>query len=394
MEKEKDNSKNNAEGKIQLISLTDKSPSSKQGANVGRVPNFVLTTIPKAEPTLFTTEEEKARDEALSKMRAPFDFLDSRRYDYSETQTLLALCYLCSNDEGEDIIAFIDETKKENIPKSRYVTRRIFIKELSRFIFNDRKAVHVNAILKDIISLGAIPIKWIYELKDDQGREQKRMKIAPILNYDIDIPIVDGRKLSMDEIFEKIAEDGYIDVTFGRPFFQRISDRFGYITKGIINDWGSNGTRTVTFVRLSPLLLSMQWQFRLAAIKARGKAIGEAKKDKLPKEQREALIAERERAALTKDFRLSTINDLVKSEEKDGSIKNDFFGNRQYSILKEQVQAVINFYKERDLLLEGYFSGKGKDMKVYFVFNPNFGSSLLPEAEEPDPEEEASNIIP
>lgn len=367
--------------KLLLLSTKEKAENSKQqeDKDVGRVPNLILTNIPRREPSLFDEEEVIAREEALAKMHNAFDFLDSRRYDYSETQTLLALCYLCSNDEGEDILKFIGETENENIAQSKYVSRRILLKDLSHFIFNDRKAVHVNAILKDILSLGAIPLKWIYELKDDRGRKQTRMKIAPILWYDIDIPIVDGRKLTMDEVAAKIAEDGYIDVTFGRPFFQGITNRFGYIKKRVITDWGSGGTKNSDpLTRLSPLLLSWQYQFRKASEKARGAAIAEAKKDKLSREQREALIEERVKAALTRDLTLSYIN---------GLLKYDFFKARQYDRLRKQVQAVIDFYKDKGLLLDGYLGGKGRDTKVYFVFNPHFGHKALLSGGEQAPDE-------
>jgi hypothetical protein len=348
-------------------------------AAVGKVGTFITKHIKSEEPTLFDEKEIADRDKAiaLNPANAIFGYSGKKRFSNTEMRILYALCYGLTAEESADVTTFIDKAEKQkDIPTSQYVGRRINLKDLCHFVFGDRRAKNLKSLIRDIVGLGSIPIKWTYDITDESGSPQKWLKIAPLLIYDINIPIVEGNKPSIEEAINEIIEDGYIDVTFTRPFLQGIRNRFAYVPKALITQWGKKGTQSELFSYLLNEFLSIHGNYRKAAIDARKAAVIQARKDKLSAEQREALKSERVKRALTGNFLFSSIK---------ASLETDYETERKGAKFEKQLRAAMDFFKnEIHLITEYQIVGVRKNKKLVFVFNYDYGkqAGALPEPDE------------
>lgn len=399
----------------------DKQRKKGESKDTGKIKSFITRRLqdPPKAASLFDEEEILGREEAIrNAQETGIEYMD-KRYTNSATRTLYGYSYVISQDDGEDIREFEKSSiNKEGkgtyieIPRSQYITRRIPIGEFCHTLFKDRRTTHIKMIIRDTFQLSATNVAWIYKDKDNK----RRMKIAPILHCEYDFPLSDidealkakyGTRTTegevttawnkflfysekskytisekeqdiIDLIIETIKKQGYINITFGRPFFQGLS--FSYVPELLLTEWGKDGTKGEIFPLLLNHLQTLRPIFLRTAKKARNRVFGEAKKDKLTPEQREAALAEAEVKALTGDILLQTINDRLET---------DYFVNREYTKLKELVDSAMKFCQDKIGLISKYwYSGKGKNIKLHYTFNKTYGKK----EGLPDPDDDIEDV--
>lgn len=332
------------------------------------MPTFLTKHLSDRETTNFNSEEVLERDNTMKKINPLVEFFsEAERYSNTELRTLYALCYLISTEQGNDIDNFITLANSENnIERSKYISRRVDFKELSYFIFSDRRASHIKPLIRDILRLGSIPVKWSYERKNEDGTSEKRIKIAPVLTYDIDLPdFTELGDLSQDMILNEFMRNGFVDISFGRPFFQNIKDRFTYLPKKLIKMWGKKGSGTELFGLLLNELLYLLNGYRTAAIKTEKRVKKELKDSELPQEEKDKILSDALKKTLTAELKYSTIMSKI-SEYYIKQRKNAKFENH-LKLAMDFFQYDLGLISEWDTK-DGAKNGK----KIVFVFNLNY----------------------
>lgn len=336
------------------------------------MPTFLAKHLSDRETTNFNSEEVIERDNTMKKINPLVEFFsEAERYSNTELRTLYALCYLISTEQGNDIDNFITLANSENnIERSKYISRRVDFKELSYFIFSDRRASHIKPLIRDILRLGSIPVKWIYERKNEDGTSEKRIKIAPVLTYDIDLPdFTELGDLSQEMILNEFMRNGFVDISFGRPFFQNIKDRFTYLPKKLIKMWGKKGTGTELFGLLLNELLYLLNGYRTAAIKTEKRVKKELKDSDLPQEEKDKILSDALKKTLTAELKYSTIMSKI-SEYYIKQRKNAKFENH-LKLAMDFFQNDLGLISEWDTK-DGAKNGK----KIVFVFNLNYEKNI------------------
>mgnify|MGYP006988876836 CR=1 FL=1 len=332
----------------------------------GRVPTMLTNHLYKpSEITLFTPKEEIARDREIAQKAEIFDFLNKNSvFDNGTIRTLYSLCFCLTKDNSEDILEFSRISAKEkSLKRDSYVTRDLPIKEFVRFMFGSR-GLHDRAIgvIKDIITLANIPVSWQYEIKDKDGKTHKWRKIAPFINYEIDLPDGDGR--DTDSILEDIYNQGTMSITIGRPLLQNLEQRFAYIPKALITEWGKDGTQNELFPILLNELLSLQGNYRFHAYSTRDRLKEEHKNDNISKEESCKIIEEKMKEMLTCRIKFKTIAE---------NSTYDYAAKRRWDRMEDQVRANMNFFRDKISLITEYdITGKGSEKVVVFVFNTDY----------------------
>ena len=400
---------------VKLVGFAFNKEAQGKKEEVGRISHFITQHLKDPrEATLFDTAEQTERDRAVATYNKDGIKFMGQNYTNSATHTLFGLSYILSMERGEDIDSFREATKEQNIPVSKYISRSVPITELCHLMYGDRRSKNIAIIIRDIMQLASIPVAWHYNLNG-----QERIKIAPLLHYEFDYPrkpvadkikkkygteptekevtisvnkflrgITDRTEREKDIaafVVEAIKAENSVNVTFGRAFFQDLN-LFAYVPQNLITEWGKDGTGTQNevFPLLLNELLFLYPQYRYYAGKAKGVATNEARKDKLTREQRETLVEERVERTLTGEVKLATI---------DERLGGAYFKKRNYNKLKGYVDDAMRFFKDNiGLITKYYFTGKTKDLKIYFVFNTKYGSkAALPAPEEPLEEAEVVN---
>jgi len=363
--------KNSGNKKASEISVTPgyvqlKVSDQKKKDSNGRIPTMLTSHLYKQnELTLFTDKEEIDRDREIAQKAEIFDFLSKNSiFDNGTIRTLFSLCFCLTKDSNEDILNF-SKMSAENqvIQQSKYVTRDLPIKEFVKFMFGSR-GLHDRAIgvIKDIITLSSIPVSWQYEIKDENGETQKWRKIAPFINYEIDIP--DANSRDTESVLEDIYNRGTMSITIGRPLLQNLEKRFAYIPKALITEWGKQGTQNELFPILLNELLSLLGNYRDAAFKLKKRLKEENKQNNVSKEEGEEIIKEKIKSALT--CRL-----LFKSIAENSVY--DYVTKGRWDRMEDQVRANMNFFRDKIALITEYnISGRGSNKVVDFVFNIDY----------------------
>jgi len=346
------------------VQLNVNARKSKESS--GRVPTMLTTHLyTPSKITLFTPKEEIDRDKEIAQKAEIFNFLNKNSvFDNSTIRTLYSLCFCLTKDNSDDVLEFSRISAKEkSLKRDSYVTRDLPIKEFVRFMFGSR-GLHDRAIgvIKDIITLANIPVSWQYEITDKDGNNQKWRKIAPFINYEIDLPDGDGR--DTDSILEDIYNQGTMTITIGRPLLQNLEQRFAYIPKALITEWGKDGTQNELFPILLNELLSLQGNHRFYAYKLRDRLKEEHKKENISKEDSERIIEEAMKRELTCRIKFKTIAE---------NSTYDYAAKRRWDRMDEQVRANMNFFRDKIALITEYeITGRGSEKVVEFVFNTDY----------------------
>ena len=240
---------------------------TKTSRSNGRVSTMLTTHLyQQAESTLFTSNEEAERDRKIAEKAELFCFLNKKAvFNNSTIRTLFALCYWFTKSVDDDILRFSKmSSEQQNIEVTSYITKNIAIKDFVKFIFGSR-GLHDRAIgvIRDIITLANITVSWQYEIKDKEGNKQKWRKIAPFINYEIDLPADSGK--DTNGILEDIYNQGMMSITIGRPLLHNLEKRFAYIPEKLITEWGKDGTQNELFPMLVNELLSLHGNYKYYA---------------------------------------------------------------------------------------------------------------------------------
>lgn len=397
-----------------LISKKEQKKQQGRANTMGQITRYIPKTLSNMREATTFSEAQIAEMTEGKRKNCKIEFV-GQRYTNSAMHTLYSLAYVISMERQEkDIVEFVEATKGENIRQSQYVTRTIPIKEFCQMMYQDKRAKNIAIIIRDIMQLASIPIAWPY-----MANGELRIKTAPILYYEFDYPyeavnekakkkykadttaeeitiainkflsgtskLTEKEKDLASYVIAAIKDENRIQVTFGRPFFQDLNNAFAYVPYELITDWGKDGTgtRNDVFPVILNELLYLQRQYVYFAKQAESAATTEARRDKLTTEQREALVSEKVERTLTGELLFSTID-----RELDGM----FFKERRYKLLQNLISSSMEFLRKKALIRKYYFTGKGKDLKVHFVFNPDYGSkyaiSTLKEIEEAQPQQD------
>ena len=341
----------------------------------GRVPTMLTSHLSKPnELTLFTEKEEIDRDKQIAQKTEIFDFLNKNAvFDNGTIRTLYGLCFCITKYNSEEILEFSRlSVEQQNIKPSRYVTIELPIKEFVKFMYGSR-GLHDRAIseIKNIITLSSIPVSWKYKIKDEDGIEKTWRKIAPFINYEIDIPDADGK--NTESILEEIYNQGKMAITIGRPLLHNLEQRFAYVPKLLITEWGKDGTQNELFPVLLNELLSLLGNYRHAAKKLKKRLEEENRNSGTSQEEGESLINDKIKQALTCKI-------LFKTLAKNSSY--DYITKGRWDRMEAQIRANMNFFKDKISLITEYaISGRGSSKYVEFVFNMEYPTLLkaLPE---------------
>ncbi len=337
----------------------------KREAN-GRIPTMMTSHLYRQnELTLFTEAEEKERDLEIAQKAELFGFLSKNAvFDNSTIRTLYSLCFCLTKDDDDDILNFSKlASESKNIPVSKYVTRVIPIKDFVKFMFGSR-GLHDRAIgvIKDIITLSSIPVSWQYEIKDKDGNTQKWRKIAPFINYEIDLPDANSRDLN--SVLEDIYNQGTMSITIGRPLLQNLEKRFATIPKALITEWGKGGTQNEIFPILLNEMFSLIGNYRSAALKLKKRLEEEHKKNSIAEHESKKIIDEKLKEILTCRILFKSI--------AENSVY-DYVSKGRWDRMKDQVEKNMVFFRDKIALIT-YFhlGGKGSNQYVDFIFNLDY----------------------
>lgn len=342
----------------------------------GRVPTMLTGHLSKPnELTLFTEKEEIDRDRQIAQKTEIFDFLNKNAvFDNGTIRTLYGLCFCFTKYNSEEILKFSRlSVEQQNIPLGRYVTIELPIKEFVKFMYGSR-GLHDRAIgeIKNIITLASIPVSWKYKIKDKDGNEKTWRKIAPFINYEIDVPDADGK--DTESILEEIYNQGKMAITIGRPLLHNLEKRFAYVPKLLITEWGKEGTQNELFPVLLNELLSLLGNYRNAANKIKKRLEEENKHNGTSQEEVEILIKDKMKQALTCKI-------LFKTLAQNSSY--DYITKGRWDRMDAQIRANMNFFRDKISLITEYtISGRGSNKLVEFVFNMEYPTLLksLPES--------------
>lgn len=337
--------------------------------NAGRIPTLVTYRLYRqAEYNIFTSEEEKDRDREIAQKTELFDFLkNSSLFDNSTVRTLYALCFALTNgDDNKDLLTFSEKstTTHGELGVSEYVCRTLLIKDFTKFIFGCH-CLHDRAItvIKDIIKLSTFSCVWNYDITTPSGETEKWRKIGTLIHYEVDIPDAAGR--TKEDLLEDIYNRGKMTIIIGRALLHNIEKRFAYIPKALITEWGKNKTQNDLFPLILSETLSLQGNYRDAAYKRRKKVVEENKKYNRTKEEGDRILEEETRKMLTCRIMFKTIAE---------NSAYDYVTKGRWVKMEKQIEANMDFLKNKIYLIEDYKIGgtKGSQKYVEFIYNLDY----------------------
>lgn len=352
----------NNKGKSPIFLRYSQGAIPLEDSSRGKIPTQLSRQIAyERTPSLFDEAEIAERDKALAKAVHEINLTDSQlcidrkgKPTYltnMQTRIVLALAYLISQDNGEDV-----KEKVADPFNKRKVSRVVDISYLSRILFGRVKTDYKEQILREIYNVSRIRQYQIIE----RAGEQVARYSTPLLTI--------GDVLE-DLSPEKSLDIDFVEITFGRSFFIDLDTRFAYVTPKLFEVWRKGGRQTELFSVLLNNLLSVYWQHKLAAMKAEERIRSDKSKKKLPKDELEEIVASGRRNAMSYELNVANIKNRV-TRDYDSNPENR---RRFYKDLGKAVEG----FKELGLLAEDPHIQKGSrgQEKVTFVFAEDYGIS-------------------
>ena len=327
----------------------------------GKIPTQLSRQIAyERTPSLFDEAEIAERDKALAKAVHEINLTDSQlcidrkgKPTYltnMQTRIVLALAYLISQDNGEDV-----KEKVADPFNKRKVSRVVDISYLSRILFGRVKTDYKEQILREIYNVSRIRQYQIIE----RAGEQVARYSTPLLTI--------GDVLE-DLSPEKSLDIDFVEITFGRSFFIDLDTRFAYVTPKLFEVWRKGGRQTELFSVLLNNLLSVYWQHKLAAMKAEERIRSDKSKKKLPKDELEEIVASGRRNAMSYELNVANIKNRVTRDYDSNRANRAYF----YRDLNKAIEG----FKELGLIVEAHTQkGARGQEKVTFVFSEDYGIS-------------------
>lgn len=351
----------NNKGKSPIFLRYSQGAIPLEDSSRGKIPTQLSRQIAyERTPSLFDEAEIAERDKALAKAVHEINLTDSQlcidrkgKPTYltnMQTRIVLALAYLISQDNGEDV-----KEKVADPFNKRKVSRVVDISYLSRILFGRVKTDYKEQILREIYNVSRIRQYQIIE----RAGEQVARYSTPLLTI--------GDVLE-DLSPEKSLDIDFVEITFGRSFFIDLDTRFAYVTPKLFEVWRKGGRQTELFSVLLNNLLSVYWQHKLAAMKAEERIRSDKSKKKLPKDELEEIVASGRRNAMSYELNVANIKNRVTRDYDSNRANRAYF----YRDLNKAIEG----FKELGLIVEAHTQkGARGQEKVTFVFSEDYGIS-------------------
>ena len=351
----------NNKGKSPIFLRYSQGAIPLEDSSRGKIPTQLSRQIAyERTPSLFDEAEIAERDKALAKAVHEINLTDSQlcidrkgKPTYltnMQTRIVLALAYLISQDNGEDV-----KEKVADPFNKRKVSRVVDITYLSRILFGRVKTDYKEQILREIYNVSRIRQYQIIE----RAGEQVARYSTPLLTI--------GDVLE-DLSPEKSLDIDFVEITFGRSFFIDLDTRFAYVTPKLFEVWRKGGRQTELFSVLLNNLLSVYWQHKLAAMKAEERIRSDKSKKKLPKDELEEIVASGRRNAMSYELNVANIKNRVTRDYDSNRANRAYF----YRDLNKAIEG----FKELGLIVEAHTQkGARGQEKVTFVFSEDYGIS-------------------
>lgn len=351
----------NNKGKSPIFLRYSQGAIPLEDSSRGKIPTQLSRQIAyERTPSLFDEAEIAERDKALAKAVHEINLTDSQlcidrkgKPTYltnMQTRIVLALAYLISQDNGEDV-----KEKVADPFSKKKVSRVVDISYLSRILFGRVKTDYKEQILREIYNVSRIRQYQIIE----RAGEQVARYSTPLLTI--------GDVLE-DLSPEKSLDIDFVEITFGRSFFIDLDTRFAYVTPKLFEVWRKGGRQTELFSVLLNNLLSVYWQHKLAAMKAEERIRSDKSKKKLPKDELEEIVASGRRNAMSYELNVANIKNRVTRDYDSNRANRAYF----YRDLNKAIEG----FKELGLIVEAHTQkGARGQEKVTFVFSEDYGIS-------------------
>ena len=348
----------NNKGKSPIFLRYSQGAIPLEDSSRGKIPTQLSRQIAyERTPSLFDEAEIAERDKALAKAVHEINLTDSQlcidrkgKPTYltnMQTRIVLALAYLISQDNGEDV--------KEKVADPFSKKKVLDISYLSRILFGRVKTDYKEQILREIYNVSRIRQYQIIE----RAGEQVARYSTPLLTI--------GDVLE-DLSPEKSLDIDFVEITFGRSFFIDLDTRFAYVTPKLFEVWRKGGRQTELFSVLLNNLLSVYWQHKLAAMKAEERIRSDKSKKKLPKDELEEIVASGRRNAMSYELNVANIKNRVTRDYDSNRANRAYF----YRDLNKAIEG----FKELGLIVEAHTQkGARGQEKVTFVFSEDYGIS-------------------
>lgn len=351
----------NNKGKSPIFLRYSQGAIPLEDSSRGKIPTQLSRQIAyERTPSLFDEAEIAERDKALAKAVHEINLTDAQLcidrkgkpiyLTNMETRVVLALAYLISQDNGEDV-----KEKVADPYSKKKVSRAVDISYLSRILFGRVKADYKEQILRVLDRISKIRQ---YQIIERAGKQVARFS-SPLINLgDILEDLTPEKSLDID----------FVEITFGRSFFIDLDTRFAYVTPKLFEVWRKGGRQTELFSVLLNNLLSVYWQHKLAAMKAEERIRSDKSKKKLPKDELEEIVASGRRNAMSYELNVANIKNRVTRDYDSNRANRAYF----YRDLNKAIEG----FKELGLIVEAHTQkGARGQEKVTFVFSEDYGIS-------------------
>jgi len=351
----------NNKGKSPIFLRYSKEATPLEDSSRGKIPTQLSRQIAyERTPSLFDEAEIAERDKALAKAVHDINLTDSQlcidrkgKPTYltnMQTRIVLALAYLISQDNGEDV-----KDKVADPFSKKKVSRVVDVSYLSRILFGRVKKDYKDQILREVYNLSRVRQYQIIE----RAGEQVARYSTPLLTI--------GDVLE-DLTPEKSLDIDFVEITFGRTFFIDLDTRFAYVTPKLFEVWRKGGRQTELFSVLLNQLLSAYWQHKLAAMKAEERIRSDKSKKKLDRDELEEIIAAGRKNAMSYELNVANIKNRVTRDYDSNRANRAYF----YRDLNKAIEG----FKELGLIVEAHVQkGSRGQEKVTFVFSEDYGIS-------------------
>lgn len=351
----------NNKGKSPIFLRYSQGAIPLEDSSRGKIPTQLSRQIAyERTPSLFDEAEIAERDKALAKAVHEINLTDAQLcidrkgkpiyLTNMETRVVLALAYLISQDNGEDV-----KEKVADPYSKKKVSRAVDISYLSRILFGRVKADYKEQILRVLDRISKIRQ---YQIIERAGKQVARFS-SPLINLgDILEDLTPEKGLNID----------IVEVTYGKSFFIDLDTRFAYVTPKLFEVWRKGGRQTELFSVLLNNLLAVYWQHKLAAMRAEERIRSDKSKKKLPKDELEEIVASGRRNAMSYELNVANIKNRVTRDYDSNRANRAYF----YRDLNKAIEG----FKELGLIVEAYVQkGARGQEKVTFVFSEDYGIS-------------------